>query len=202
VISIDRVAAVRMLLQNSACNIVLSDDGLQHYRLGRDLEICIVDGMRQFGNQQLLPAGPLRESVKRLQQIPFVLVNGENLQIKPQKIISLLKPQQITDFDHFQGVKVHAVAAIGHPQRFFALLRAQGLDIIEHIFPDHYLYSANDIIFADEFPVIMTEKDAIKCRKFADARHWYVAIHAVVEPQILEKINNRIKNLRSAYAIH
>ena len=179
-------AAVRELLKQTDCNIVISDDGLQHYRLARDLEIVMVDGERQFGNQQLLPAGPLRERVSRLASADFVVMHGANeenihsLQLLPQAFISVSHPATQVSFENFSRKKVHAIAAIGHPERFFAMLKKAGFDLITHVFPDHHLYQPGDLYFEDTFPILMTEKDAVKCAGFADERYWYVKVDAVL----------------------
>lgn len=208
VVGINRVAAVQLLLQRTSCNIVISDDGLQHYRLARDLEIAVIDGVRGFGNECFLPAGPLRESISRLQTVDFVLVNGANTLMEQQYSMHLQSdvacavndPQQKKAVDFFKKNKVHALAAIGHPQRFFALLRELGLDIIEHVFPDHYHYQKKDIEFADGLPVLMTEKDAVKCEKFADQRHWYLPVTAKMDARLPESLMTKVKNIRSCYA--
>jgi tetraacyldisaccharide 4'-kinase len=192
VLCVDRALAVQSLLTHFSCDIVLSDDGLQHYRLGRDLEIALIDGLRGFGNKQLLPAGPLREPVSRLKTVDFIIVNekvnDENLThvenefvmtLKPSQFISIKNPQLKIDYEKFPYKKIHAVAAIGHPERFFLSLEKFGFEIIRHIFPDHYLFQRKDLEFQQTYPIIMTEKDAVKCYDFADERFWYV--HANVE---------------------
>lgn len=185
VICIDRVAAVKKLLSHSECNVVVSDDGLQHYRLARDIEIAIVDGARGFGNQKLLPAGPLRESMGRLNDVNFVIhhsqsqLNDMTMHLVGDVLYSLKNKNQL-DVAHFQNTQVHAVAAIGNPERFFSSLRRMRLNIIEHVFPDHYRYNAKDFNFSDSSPIIMTEKDAVKCQEFADDRFWYLPVTAVV----------------------
>ncbi|TAK78180.1 MAG: tetraacyldisaccharide 4'-kinase, partial [Gammaproteobacteria bacterium] len=138
VIGIDRVAAVRELLQQAPCDIVISDDGLQHYRLGRDIEIVIIDGSRRFGNNCLLPAGPLREPVSRLQSVDFVVVNGEDMILEPVELLPVIARSEATR--QSPDKKAHAVAGIGHPDRFFLTLKQAGFDIIPHAFPDHHPY--------------------------------------------------------------
>lgn len=185
IVCIDRVAAVKELLSHSECNVVVSDDGLQHYRLKRDIEIAIVDGERGFGNQKLLPAGPLRESVSRLKEVNFVIhhsltqSNDLTMHLAGDVLHSLKNKNQLP-VSQFQNTKVHAVAAIGNPERFFSSLRRVGMNIIEHRFPDHYRYNFKDLNFPDTLPIIMTEKDAVKCQAFADDRFWYLPVDAVV----------------------
>ena len=182
VISVNRVAAVEYLLKNFYCDIVISDDGLQHYRLGREIEIALVDGLRRFGNKCLLPAGPLRESISRLKKVDFVIVNEGNVNDKfvmnldPIQFISVKYPDKEYTFEKFPHKKIHAIAGIGHPERFFSRLQRLGLDVIPHTFKDHYLYQAKDFNFAPELPIVMTEKDAVKCQAFAEDNYWYLQV--------------------------
>jgi tetraacyldisaccharide 4'-kinase len=203
VIGIDRVAAVKELLAKTDCNIVLSDDGLQHYRLARDIEIAIVDAARGLGNQSFLPAGPLRESAQRLQEVDFVLsqesknIEGKKSQfplgfhLAGENLFSVHDERNTMPLKNLSQQTFHAVAAIGNPQRFFSTLRSHGLKIIEHVFPDHYQYQKEDLNFADDFPIVMTEKDAVKCRDFLNPKCWYLLVNAVVDrefqTQLLKK---------------
>jgi tetraacyldisaccharide 4'-kinase len=198
VICVDRAAAVRDLLQHTHCNIVISDDGLQHYRLGRAMEIVLVDAVRGMGNRCLLPAGPLREPTSRLQHVDFVVINGGSdtddytMSFIPTQLVSLSRPQQKISLADFANRTVHAVAGIGHPERFFTMLNQAGLHVIQHVFPDHYLYQSCDIHFADSFPIIMTEKDAVKCRSFADERCWYLNIIAKINVKLEQALLSRL----------
>ncbi len=203
VVGVDRVAAVKELLQKSNCNIVISDDGLQHYRLGRMIEIAIIDGERRFGNGCLLPAGPLREPLKRLQRVDVVVVNGDQsekneecMHLQGNKLVSLVKNHQIQSVTEFKNKTVHAIAGIGNPSRFFSALLHEKIQLIEHVFPDHYLYQASDIHFPDDLPVIMTEKDAVKCIGFADERHWYLPVQAEMSKGVETKISDILKRWR------
>jgi len=202
VVCVDRVAAVQELLQKTNCNIVISDDGLQHYRLARDVEIVLVDGMREFGNSQMLPAGPLREPLKRLRSVDFIVINGhselahsafkkrhhDQMSLSGDVLFSLLHPNEHVSLKTFENKSVHAIAGIGNPERFFNYLRNQHINIIEHVFPDHYLYKKDDIYFADNLPVIMTEKDAVKCFGFADQRHWCLPVQAQMSLEFETKL--------------
>lgn len=183
----DRVASANYL-QAQGCNILLSDDGLQHYRLGRTLEIAVVDGERGFGNGQCLPVGPLREPVARLSSVDMVVVNGETNasfppEIKSRFTMTMLPAAwiRLTDQQKFPlphllpRTQVHAVAGIGNPQRFYRSLRALGLTPIEHDFPDHHVYAAHELKFSETSPLVMTTKDAVKCRAFA-GDDWYSLI--------------------------
>jgi len=188
----DRVAAAR-LLEEQKVDVIVADDGLQHYRLERDLEIAVVDGTRGFGNGRLLPAGPLREPASRLRQVDQVLVNGAagrpppaipaatcHFELVPGPLTCLASGER-RDLESFAGQRVRAVAAIGNPERFFALLRAQGLDVSPHALPDHAELGAADLDFGDGLPVMITEKDAVKCRHLSVAGVWYLPVDAVFE---------------------
>jgi tetraacyldisaccharide 4'-kinase len=202
-IGADRVAAARGLLAaNPDCNLILSDDGLQHYALGRNFEIAVLDAARGTGNGWLLPAGPLREPATRLATVNAVVVNGEGpsrplprgappalcMTLHGDRFFNLRDPQQTVNAAHFSGRKVHAVAAIGNPARFFTHLRALGIDCDEHAFPDHHAFARSDLAFGDEAAVIMTEKDAVKCSSFDDARHWALRVDAAVDGALVEQI--------------
>lgn len=187
VVCTHRAAAVHYLLKHTDCNIVISDDGLQHYRLARDIEIAVIDAERQLGNRCFLPAGPLRESPSRLKKVDFVIRHGDTqqgmltMQLVGDNLLSVTDHRSKIVLSEFTHKIVHAVAGIGHPARFFTSLKKKGLEIIEHIFPDHYHYCAKDFQFPDNFPILMTEKDAIKCKSFADERFWYLPVDVEVD---------------------
>lgn len=185
----DRPAAAQLLIE-AGCDVILSDDGLQHYALQRDCEILVIDGERRFGNGSLLPAGPLREAATRVQSVNAVVVNGgpghshgaNEIRMDLQGTIAMaLSGGTAKPLSEFAGCTVHAVAAIGNPRRFFDLLRAKGIDVIEHPLPDHAALGPDDINFGDGHPVLMTEKDAVKCARIARAQHWYVPVDAGFE---------------------
>jgi tetraacyldisaccharide 4'-kinase len=184
VVGVDRVRAVQLLLEQYKCNIIISDDGLQHYRLGRDIEIAVLDDIRRYGNRRCLPAGPLREPVSRLENIDFLVTKGATLEHEFSMQYTLKPLQNLTHshismpLDSLRGQTVHAIAGIGHPEKFFNRLRDHGLKLKTHIFPDHYVYQIKDIKFKDNLPVIMTEKDAVKCEFMASENHWYLPITA------------------------
>ncbi len=188
VVGVDRVAAAQFLLMQNACDIIISDDGLQHYRLQRTLEIAIVDGVRHFGNGGLLPAGPLREPIKRLRHVDVVIESGRDFMLSAETLVSVCQPSTRLALADFPRSMIHAVAGIGHPARFFQVLQREGFDVMSHVFPDHYLYRRPDIYFNDDLPVLMTEKDAVKCRQFADRRHWYLLVEGHVSALALKKI--------------
>ena len=186
----DRVAAARAAIDDGA-TVVIADDGLQHLRLARDAEIVLVDAMRGFGNGMLLPAGPLREAVARVARATSIVLTGAGSAPSPDLARlatrmsldgGLLLPVNGVDgarvLGDFAGQRVHAVAGIGNPERFFAGLRAAGLEIIAHAFPDHHRYTAEELQFGDALPVIMTEKDAVKCQACAPEHCWYLPVTA------------------------
>lgn len=199
VVGRDRPAAVRHLLAQDGCDIVLSDDGLQHYRLQRDLEIAVVDGERRFGNGRCLPAGPLREPPVRLQEADFVVANGAAkegevpMHLVGDELHGVAVSHRRRPLDALAGTAVHAVAGIGHPRRFFDELRARGLEVREHPFPDHHRFRAADLLFDDDLPVVMTEKDAVKCRPFARPGHWCLPVRAVLPEDFGERLLARLK---------
>lgn len=203
VIGRDRPAAGRHLLhRHPDVDVIVCDDGLQHYRLARNVEIAVVDGRRRHGNGRLLPAGPLREPLQRLAEVDLSLVNGPRSGDEPGFDLraGALEPllggpcRPLSDFAG-AGV-VHAVAGIGDPERFFATLRAAGLDIVAHPYPDHHHYRAGDLDFEDRLPVLMTEKDAVKCRAFAQP-HWYaLPVAAELPAGLIEFILQRLRRHR------
>lgn len=201
-VSPDRAAGAQAL-ENLGVELILCDDGLQHYALARDLEIVVIDASRRLGNGRLLPAGPLREGHARLATVDWVVVNGNAaahdagegnttewrgrtgtlaMELVPEALRSVSDARAWRSLESFRGGPVHAVAAIGHPARFFAMLRAAGLELIEHPFADHHAFVASDLRFGDDLPVLMTAKDAVKCRVFADARCWEVPVAVRLAP--------------------
>lgn len=184
----DRVAAARALV-DAGCDIVVCDDGLQHYRLQRDVEVEVIDARRRYGNGRLLPAGPLREPATRARRCDFHVLNlGADVDAQagfgewPMQLVAReaqpLAGGRAKPLAAFAGERVHALAGIGDPERFFAMLRAAGLAVVPHAFSDHHAYSAADLQFASDLPVLMTEKDAVKCTGFATARMYAVPVRA------------------------
>jgi len=183
----DRVAAA-IALAEAGCDVVVCDDGLQHYRLARDVEIEVIDGRRRYGNGRLLPAGPLREPPERAARCDFRVVNtsasdaevafGEwPMRLRSGAARPLLGGRERPLAD-FAGQRVHAVAGIGNPERFFAMLRMHGIAVVPHAFADHHRYSAEDFQFGSALPVLMTEKDAVKCASLAGPHHYSVPVRA------------------------
>lgn len=182
----DRGRAARALLAEEPLDLLLSDDGLQHYRLARDLELVLIDAARGLGNGHCLPAGPLREPAERLESVDACLYNGAPsdpqggyaFTLEPSALVNLRSGER-RPLDHFpSGQAVHAVAGIGNPQRFFTTLEALHWRPVAHAFADHAAYSAELLSFSPSLPLVMTEKDAVKCRAFAADDWWYLAVDA------------------------
>lgn len=184
----DRPAGARLLVA-ARCDVVVSDDGLQHYALGRDCEIAVVDGERRLGNGAQLPAGPLREPPSRLAEVDAVVVNGGPADAAGGVRMRLHGGQAVRLRDgerrplaSFAGSRAHAVAGIGNPERFFDLLRASGIVVIGHPLADHARLARADVDFGDGLPVLMTEKDAVKCRGHDTGQQWAVPVEAAFDP--------------------
>ncbi|TAN07660.1 MAG: tetraacyldisaccharide 4'-kinase [Rhodanobacteraceae bacterium] len=194
-----RVDAARLLLTAGA-DVVIADDGLQHYALARDIEIAVVDGVRRFGNGRLLPAGPLREPASRLRGVDFQVCNGGApvageipMQLVVERVVALADPARTQSLSQFTGQRAHAVAGIGNPARFFGALRAAGIEVVEHAFVDHHRYTRADFDFGDAAPVLMTEKDAIKCSAFAQPNWWAVPATARLPGAWFDAIDARLR---------
>ena len=192
-------AALALLSAHPECDIILSDDGLQHYRLQRDVEIVVVDGMRRFGNGFLLPAGPLRETQSRLREVDAVVINGGKaalgeylMQLEGVHFYNLLNPETTATAADFHGQVVHAIAGIGHPERFFSHLNKLGISAQTHAYPDHHAYSAGDLAYAGANALLMTEKDAVKCLSFADERCWVLRVDAHLDSALIQLILKKI----------
>jgi len=195
IVSSDRCAAARALLRKGV-RVVISDDGLQHYRLPRSIEICVIDGSRGFGNGRLLPAGPLREPTARLNTVDHIVINGDAAGPLPAVEASGREPVPMVltggllrpldggpnwRLSQFGGCRVNAVAGIGNPDRFYELLRHARLKVIEHTFPDHHAFTRGDFDGMDhELPILMTAKDAVKCRKLGLENAWSLPVEAVL----------------------
>ena len=197
----DRVRAAAMLIEDGV-DVIVADDGLQHTRLQRDFEICVVDGKRLLGNGRLMPAGPLREPARRLLSVDQTLVNGgaysgatrfDLIATEAHRVNgSLVRP-----LSGFTRTTVHAVAGIGNPQRFFDLLRERGIQVIEHEFPDHAAIAMSDLQFGDEFGVFMTEKDAVKLDRKLPDKFWLIPVDLAMDDEqaaaLLEMIDSRLR---------
>jgi tetraacyldisaccharide 4'-kinase len=202
VVARDRVAAAALLAPE--VDLILADDGLQHYRLRRDFEILVVDGRRRHGNGWLLPAGPLREPLARAATVDAIVANGGVAQ--PGEIAMVLESGDVVSLADgaraplaaWAGRTVHAVAGIGHPERFFATLRAAGLQVLAHPRADHAPLAPADVAFDDAYPVLMTEKDAVKCRHIPAAGLAYLEVAAHIAPTDAGLLLDRIAALVAA----
>ncbi len=196
-----RTEAIATLLQDQELDVILSDDGMQHYAMARDLEIALIDGSRGLGNGQLLPAGPLREPPERLQSVDFIVANSAAyadapiMQLQAQQVLAVADGSPQCPLAELRGQTVHAIAGIGNPQRFFTSLREQGIDCVAHPFADHHRFSAGDLQFNDDLPVLMTEKDAVKCRKLGVDRLWYVPVQARLPQHFSAQLLDAIQSL-------
>jgi len=188
IVASNRCDAAHALLKQNV-NVIISDDGLQHYRLPRSVEICVIDGNRGLGNGRLIPAGPLRELPERLLSVDHVVINGDSnnmpadvdahgMSLAPGLLKSLVDGEAWR-LSQFTGCTVNAVAGIGNPGRFFSLLQHTGIKVIEHAFPDHHAYSEADFTAMDKnFPIMMTEKDAVKCTGLGLKNAWFLTVDA------------------------
>ncbi|GAB1596227.1 tetraacyldisaccharide 4'-kinase [Lysobacter claricitrinus] len=202
----DRASAAAALAE-AGCDIVVCDDGLQHYRLARDIEIEVIDGSRRYGNGRMMPAGPLREPAARAQRCDFRVVNlgdagqvdagfGEwAMRLAVQDAVPL-HARRARPLATFAGQRVHAVAGIGDPARFFNMLKGRGIAVVPHAFPDHHAYRAPDLAFTSPLPVLMTEKDAVKCASFAPEDSYAVPIAAELPEAFWTAFLDRVDRLR------
>lgn len=208
VIDPNRPNAGKAVLEKHTCDIIICDDGLQHYALQRDIEIVVVDALRQFGNGFLFPAGPLREANSRLTEVDFVVSNGVimhstyiPMHLKPDKIINLQTNKEIDTVKFFENKNLIAIAGIGNPDRFFETLTQMGLVFKKQAMPDHYVYSSLDFAChsVQNNPVfyIMTEKDAVKCREFATDKMFYLPVTAEISDSFLQDVLKRIVKIDS-----
>ncbi|OGO91227.1 MAG: tetraacyldisaccharide 4'-kinase [Coxiella sp. RIFCSPHIGHO2_12_FULL_42_15] len=200
VVAPNRIQAAQRLLA-SGCNVIISDDGLQHYALVRDIEIAVIDGERRLGNGFCLPMGPLREAPSRLRSVDFIVCNGEprvgefSMRIVPQSLVSLCDAHLQITIAELASQKIIAVAGIGHPERFFKILSDMGLPFKKKIFRDHHRYQKKDFDFvgANDI-VVMTEKDAVKCRSFADRRFYMLPIMAVLGEDFSQALRCKLQS--------
>lgn len=195
------LAGKGLLAAHPEVNVLIADDGLQHYALARDLEIAVVDGERRFGNGWLLPAGPLRERPSRLDTVDAVVVHGGDthwlavrppvysMRLAPTRLYHVRDPARTLPLSWLRGRRVHAVAGIGHPERFFALLRELGAAVEPHAFPDHHPFTARDLPHGT---VVMTEKDAVKCAAFGRDEDWVLEVDAIVDPGLQTYVDHRL----------
>ncbi|MES2562671.1 MAG: tetraacyldisaccharide 4'-kinase [Pseudomonadota bacterium] len=204
-VGVDRVATARALLAaHPHTDVIISDDGLQHYRLQGDIKIAVIDGLRGLGNGLMLPAGPLREPASQLSRVDAVVVNGGahgsqtfpgayTMRLEGREFRNVLNPDWIVGPDYFQSKRVRAVAGIGHPPRFFLHLHALGMQFEAAPFPDHHAYDADDLAWPDAQAIVMTEKDAVKCAAFASENYWALPVVAVPDRELGELMLSMLK---------
>ena len=198
----NRSRAAKKLQENYDVDVIISDDGLQHYAMGRDIEIAVIDGVRRLGNGFAFPAGPLREPKSRLNEVDFIINNGGPTEgdeilmtLSPTKFVHLNSGKEYSVDKWPMHNQVHALAGIGNPNRFFDLLLRLGFEFDKNPFPDHHKYSKRDLYYLDHLPILMTEKDAAKCKHFKNSKIWYLSIESKIESQfidtLVEKLNDR-----------
>ena len=206
VVAKKRAKGAKKLVEKYNCNIILCDDGMQHYSLARDIEIAVIDGQRRFGNNYCFPAGPLREPKSRIFKADLIVskYNARTCEHKMDYTYNLLVslnelcgPPKTIPISDLHGMTVHAIAGINNPDHFFSYLRSHKLELIIHKFPDHYSYTEDDVKFNDNFSVVMTEKDAVKCLNYSSDKHWYIPISAELSKSFvcdLDKLMEKIIN--------
>ena len=209
----DRAQAARGLLRaEPGCDVILADDGLQHYALERTMEIVVIDASRGFGNGLMLPAGPLREPVSRLDDVdavvrlvardvprPAAASGAQTLMThEPLPWRNLVHLDRVADPSQWRGMEIHALSGIGNPQRFFDMVASLGIAARCHAFPDHHDFTAGDIAFPGASAILMTQKDAVKCTAFADERCWYLPLRAIVDPALAALVLEKIRGFKAA----
>ena len=198
----NRPRAIQNLINENDCDVILSDDGLQHYKMYRDIEIIVIDGSRRLGNGLTFPAGPLRESSKRLKTGNYIINNGGPTEdgeilmtLQPSKFVHLNTGKSY-DIDKWpMHNQLHAVAGLGNPGRFFDTLSQLNFDIERHPFPDHHQFEESDLEFLDHHPIIMTEKDAARCKNFENPRIWYLTVEPKIEESFINDLESKIRSL-------
>ena len=203
-VSPNRVAAAKQMIEETDCNVIISDDGLQHYQLDRDIEIMIFDGSRGIGNELCLPAGPLREPVERIASVDFIVSSNKSLskqginenaimKYKATEWVRLSDQKKVTLNSWPLGKVIHGVAGIGNPSKFFTTLKELNFKVIEHSFPDHYQFTEDDLTFSEQLPIVMTEKDAARCHKIQVKNIWVLKIEAELPDEFALQLVNEIK---------
>ena len=197
----DRSRAARTLQEKHDCDVIISDDGLQHYKMDRKVEIAVIDGVRRLGNGLAFPAGPLREPKGRLKEVDFIVNNGGPTEadeilmtLSPAKFVHLNSGKSYSIDNWPMHKQVHAVAGVGNPNRFFDLLLRLGFEFDKTPFPDHHKYNKRDLYYLDHLPILMTEKDAAKCKHFNNSKIWYLSIEAKIESQFIDRLEKKIND--------
>mgnify|MGYP001188193965 CR=1 FL=1 len=198
----DRVNAAKEIIEKHNCNLVISDDGLQHYSLGRDIEIAVIDGQRRFGNGHCIPAGPLRELKDRLDSVDLVVskYHAKKYEYKMEYIyndlVSLNNPEKTMPISGLNSKKIHAISGISNPENFFSFLRSKNFELLIHEYPDHHIFNESDIKFNDNLPVVMTEKDAVKCFDYVNENCWYQPISVKLSESFIANLNKILGKLK------
>jgi tetraacyldisaccharide 4'-kinase len=196
VVAKKRTKAIEFLIKKYSLDVIVSDDGLQHYSMGRDIEIAVIDGHSRLGNGFFLPAGPLREAKSRLKSVDFIINNGSHFEgevsseIEPHEYINLVT-NEVKGLEYFKGKKCYAVAGISKPDNFFSILQKNGVKLIPKPFPDHYAFSEKDLAFNENHPIIMTSKDCVKCVLFATEQMWYLSVSAKINSNFYQQLESK-----------
>ncbi len=197
----NRSRAARKLQEKHDVDVIISDDGLQHYAMGRDVEIAVIDGARRLGNGLAFPAGPLREPKSRLSEVDFIVNNGGPTEgdeilmtLSPAKFIHLNSGKEYSVDKWPMHNQVHAIAGVGNPNRFFDLLLRLGFEFDKNPFPDHHKYNKRDLYYLDHLPILMTEKDAAKCKHFKNSKIWYLSIESKIESQFVDRLEEKLND--------
>jgi subfamily B ATP-binding cassette protein MsbA len=197
----NRSRAARKLQEKHDVDVIISDDGLQHYAMGRDIEIAVIDGARRLGNGLAFPAGPLREPKSRLTEVDFIVNNGGPTEgdeilmtLSPAKFIHLNSGKAYSVDKWPMHNQVHAIAGVGNPNRFFDLLLRLGFEFDKNPFPDHHKYNKRDLYYLDHLPILMTEKDAAKCKHFKNSKIWYLSIESKIESQFIDRLEEKLND--------
>ena len=197
----NRSRAAKKLQEKHDVNVIISDDGLQHYAMGRDVEIAVIDGARRLGNGLAFPAGPLREPKSRLKEVDYIVNNGGPTEgdeilmtLSPAKFIHLNSGKEYSIDKWPMHNQVHAIAGLGNPNRFFDLLLRLGFEFDKTPFPDHHKYNKRDLYYLDHLPILMTEKDAAKCKHFNNSKIWYLSIESKIESQFIDRLEEKLND--------
>jgi len=199
-----RIDSANLLINQHKVDIIISDDGLQHLAINRDLEIIVIDAIRQFGNNRLLPSGPLRERPSTISATAIKIYSGRKNQLQefdysvhfePIQFRNIKSPELAVKTDYFDGTQANAIAAIGHPEKFFSTLNSLGIKTSNNHFPDHHYFQSSELVFNNDWPVIMTEKDAVKCADLVSENAWYLEIQAIPNQAFISQFEKRIEKL-------
>ena len=197
----NRSRGAKKLQEKHDVDVIISDDGLQHYAMGREIEIAVIDGARRLGNGLTFPAGPLREPKSRLKEVDFIVNNGGPTEgdeilmtLSPAKFIHLNSGKEYSIDKWPMHNQVHAIAGLGNPNRFFDLLLRLGFEFDKNPFPDHHKYNKRDLYYLDHLPILMTEKDAAKCKHFNNSKIWYLSIESKIESQFIDRLEEKLND--------